>query len=93
MATHNLNPILSNLVSGNVAPVIQRSDGLYTVVNNDSIIPSDVEGTNLNGSFSNSDGSLTYIIILGAWEANASAVISYYYDEITNKWKESRIIK
>ncbi len=86
----NLNSILDNLISGNIAPVIQRSDGLYTVVNNSSITPSDVEGTNLDGSFFNSDGSLTYITILGAWDTDSSTATatSYYYNTTTNKWEK-----
>ena len=78
----NLNGVLGNVTFiPSIAPVIKRSDGLYTIVDKDSIKPSDTFGTNLEAGYRSITDGYIYINILGAWGTG-----DYDYDGNNNKW-------
>lgn len=80
---NNLNGVLNNIVN-DVAPVIKLSNGLYSLVDKSSVVPSETEGTNLKGGVVDncmtSDTIIWYFELLGNWSA------SYYYMADIRKW-------
>lgn len=85
MALNNeLNGVLSNVVHG-TSPVIKLSNGLYTIVDKDSIVPDETLGTNLLGCVNNGYIAYSELIsdfkLIGTWRT-----VNYTYNNETNKW-------
>lgn len=82
----DLNTVLYNIVYDRAAPVIRLTNGLYTVVQKDSIVPDETLGTNLLGCVNN--GYITYselisdFKLIGTWRT-----VNYTYNNETNKWR------
>lgn len=85
---NNLNGVLDNIVH-NVSPVIKLSNGLYTLVDKNTIIPDETSGTNLIGKVIEECITIDTIIklfkLLGSWQD------SYIYDSTTNTWRKLSI--
>jgi len=85
MALNNdLNGVLSNVAKG-ISPVIKLSNGLYTIVDKNTIKPTDTLGNGLVGYITNGCHTNDQIIynfkLLGNW------TINYSYNNETNKWE------
>ena len=82
----NLNGVLENAIN-DISPVIKCGNGLYTLVNKKSIIPTEVNGTNLNCSYyvheivDNLLVTSIPVLLIGNWNSN------YSYSEDINKWE------
>lgn len=76
----NLDNVLYNIIWKNVAPVIKLSNGLYTLVDKNTVVPDTTLGTNLIGRGVN-DSVLADLKIIGNWSTN-----QYQYDSDTHKW-------
>ena len=78
-----LSDVLNNIIHG-VAPVIKLSNGLYTLVNKNTIVPDRTPGTNLFGyvieECDTYDETISFTLI-GNWSTD-----EYWYDRDTNKW-------
>lgn len=80
---NNLNGVLNNIIK-DVAPVIKLSNGLYTLVDKETIVPDKTQLINLIGDVmldcSTEDEIISAFKLLGSWASD------YYYNQNTNTW-------
>ena len=86
---NNLNGVLGNVANG-ISPIIKLSNGLYSLINKQSIIPDINLGTNLVGNIdvncNTEDNVIVNFKLLGNW--STEGLIYFEYNEENNEWKE-----